>query len=155
MSELKSVNVAQKPAAAFILGLAGGGFILLGSVVMFMFAFGQPIMMMGKMEGTQGVMGMMGSVSMDWMMGYVPVLAAFGIASGTMVTLGSVMLYRRPAENQLWGAIVLAFSLASIVGSMGGLIVGLILGVLGGILAITSDNGGNSSGQTVALSAGA
>ena len=148
------MSVASKPVAAFILGLFGGIFILLGSVVMSLFAFGQPIMMMSGMGGMRGGMGMMGSGIVSWMMGFVPILAAFGIASGIMVTFGSIMLYRRPAENQLWGAIILAFSLASILGSVGGLLVGLVLGMLGGILAITSSNSGKLDGQTnVALSA--
>ena len=73
-----------------------------------------------------------------------------------MVTLGSVMLYRRPAENYLWGAIILAFSVVSILGSMGGLMVGLVLGILGGILALTWTDTGKPIGQTaIALSTSA
>ena len=103
-----------------------------------------------------GMTGMMGGMMVPWMLGTVPVLAAFGIASGIMVTLGSVMLYTRPVENHLWGAIILAFSVVSILGSMGGLMVGLVLGTLGGILALTWTNTGQVREQTrVALSTSA
>jgi hypothetical protein len=54
-----------------------------------------------------------------------------------MVILGAVMVYTRSAENHLWGAIILAFSVVSALGSMGGLLVGLVLGMLGGVLALT------------------
>ena len=129
------MSVPSKPVAAFALSLVAGVFILLGSVVMSMFALGFPGMMMG---------GMM----VPWMLGSVPVLVAFGIASGIMVILGAVMLYTRSAENHLWGAIILAFSLVSILGSMGGLLVGLVLGMLGGILALTWTDTGKPIQQT-------
>ncbi len=130
------MSVPPKPVAAFALSLVAGVFILLGSAVMSMFALGVPEMMMGGTEGMHvgtGMTGsMMGGMMMTWMLGSVPVLAAFGIASGIMVILGSVMLYTRSAENHLWGAIILTFSVVSILGSMGGLLAGLVLGMLGG-----------------------
>ncbi len=150
----------MKPVAAFILSLVAGVFILLGSVVMFMFALGFPGMMMGGIEGMQVGTGMtasmMGGMMVPWMLGSVSVLAAFGLASGIMVILGSVMLYTRPAENYLWGALILAFSVVSLLGSMGGLLVGLVLGVLGGILALTWTDAGKLREQAhVALSTSA
>ncbi len=156
LSKLNSVSVAPKPVAALILGLFGGVFILLGSVVMFMFAFWSPTAMMSGMGGMGMMTSMMGGTMMTWMMGFAPVLATLGFASGIMVTIGSVMFFRRPSENQLWGAIILAFSLVSILGSMGGLLVGLVLGMLGGILAITWSDTRKPPGQTsIGLSTGA
>jgi hypothetical protein len=68
---------------------------------MSMFALGFPGMMMGGTEGMQLGTGMtgniMGSMMVPWMLGSVSVLAAFGIASGIFVILGSVMLYTRYA----------------------------------------------------------
>ncbi len=112
---------------------------------------------MGGTEGMQAGTGMTGlmmsGMMVPWMLGSVTVLAAFGIASGMMVTLGSVMLYMRPTENHLWGAIILAFSVVSILGSMGGLLVGLVLGMLGGILALAWTDTGKTIEQTrIALS---
>jgi len=136
---MNSMSTPSKPVAAFVLSLVAGVFILLGSVVMSMFALGFPGM--AGTEGMQVGMGMtgsmMGGMMITWMLGSIPVVAAFGIASGIMVILGAVMLYTRYAENHLWGAIILAFSVVSILGSMGGLLVGLVLGMLGGILALT------------------
>ena len=154
----------MKPVAAFILSLVAGVFILLGSVGMSMFALGFPGMMMGGIEGMQVGTGMtarmmasmMGGMMVPWMLGSVSVLAAVGLASGIMVILGSVMLYTRPAENYLWGALILAFSVVSLLGSMGGLLVGLVLGMLGGILALTWTDAGKLREQAhVALSTSA
>ena len=131
------MSVENRPVAAFILSLIGGVFILLGAAVMSMFAFGSLNMsgMMGMMTGTMS--GMYGGMGMGMMVGFAPVLAVLGFASGILVILGAVMLYSRPIESQLWGAIILAFSLVSILGGMGGFVVGLILGVVGGTLALT------------------
>ncbi len=146
------MSMVPKPVAAFTLSLVAGIFILLGSVVMSMFALGFPGMMMGGTEGMQAGTGMTGlmmsGMMVPWMLGSVPVLVAFGIASGIMVILGAVMLYTRSAENHLWGAIILAFSLVSILGSMGGLLVGLVLGMLGGVLALTWTDTGKLIQQT-------
>ncbi len=128
------MSVEDKPVAAFILSLLGGIFILLGAFVMSMFAFGTGNMMgmMGMMNGTMtgssGVMAMM--------MGYSFAFAIVGLASGALVILGSVMLYNRPSESQIWSAVILAFSLLSILGSMGGFMVGLVMGVLGGTFGL-------------------
>jgi len=59
-----------------------------------------------------------------------------GLASGALVILGSVMLYSRPSENQIWSSVILAFSVLSILGAMGGFMVGLLLGVLGGVFGL-------------------
>ena len=110
----------------------------------------------GMQVGTGITSSMMGGMMVPWMLGSVPVLAAFGIASGIMVILGSVMLYTRSAENHLWGAIILAFSVVSVLGSVGGLMVGLVLGMLGGILGLTWSDTGKLGEQTrVALSTSA
>jgi len=132
------LEVEGKPVAPFILGLIAGIFIFLGAIVMSMFAFGTASMM-GSMGGAMSGMmsNMYAGMSMGMMMGFAPALTVVGIASGVMVILGSVMVYTHPSESQLWGAIILAFSVVSIIGGMGGFLVGLILGVVGGVLALT------------------
>jgi hypothetical protein len=47
------------------------------------------------------------------------------------------MIVRVPQRHQLWGALVLTFSILSIAGSLGGLLLGFILGNIGGVLAIS------------------
>jgi len=109
----------------------------LGAVVMSMFTFGVAGMM-DNMSGMAGMMsGMNGGMSMGMMMSFAPALTVLGLASGAIVLLGSAMLYSRPSESQLWGAIILTFSVVSILGGMGGLLVGLVLGIASGILALT------------------
>src|SRR2546428_11481436 len=96
MEWLNSMSLPSKPVAAFTLSLVAGVFILLGSVVMSTFALGFPGMMMGGTEGMQAGTGMtgstMGGMMAPWVLSSLPVLVAFGVASGIMVILGSVML---------------------------------------------------------------
>src|SRR2546425_12758032 len=128
------MSVGERPVAPFILGLLGGILILLGALVMSMFAFatsnmmGMMGMMSGTMAGFSGVMAMM--------MGYSFAFTIVGLASGAFVILGSVMLYNRPSESQIWSALILVFSLLSILGAMGGFMVGLVIGVLGGVFGL-------------------
>src|SRR5713226_4285228 len=128
------MSVGEKPVAPFVLGLLGGILIMLGAFMMSMFAFGTAnlmgmmSMMNGTMAGFSGVMAMM--------MGYSFAFTFVGLASGAFVILGSVMLYNRPSESQIWSALILAFSLLSILGAMGGFMVGLLLGVLGGVFGL-------------------
>ncbi len=125
------MSVEEKPVAPFILGLLGGILILLGAFMTSMFAFGTGNMMgmmSGTMAGYSGVMTMM--------MGYSFAFTIVGLASGALVILGSVMLYNRPSESQIWSTLILAFSLLSILGTMGGFMVGLLLGVLGGVFGL-------------------
>ncbi len=128
------MSVGERPVAPFILGLLGGILILLGALVMSMFAFatsnmmGMMGMMNGNMAGFSGVMAMM--------MGYSFAFTIVGLASGALVILGSVMLYSRPSENQIWSSVILAFSVLSILGAMGGFMVGLLLGILGGVFGL-------------------
>ena len=131
IGEIGNMSVEVKPIAAFILGLTAGVFILLGAVVMSLFTFGALNMMDGMM------MNMQGGMSMARTMAFGPILSLVGFTSGIIVVTSSVMLYTKPTESQVWGAIILAFSVVSILGGMGGFGVGLILGLAGGILALT------------------
>lgn len=129
------MTAEEKPIAPFLLSMIGGIFILLGAVAMSMFAFGTSMMMgMGDMMGM--MTGSHGGMWMGMVMGLAPVLSLIGLASGASVIFSSVMLYNRPVDNQLWGALILAFSLVSIFGSMAGFVVGLVLGVVGGTMAL-------------------
>jgi len=128
------MSVEEKPVAPFILGLLGGILILLGAFIMPMFAFGTSNItdMMGMMSGTMA--GFSGVMAM--MMGYSFAFTFVGLASGAFVILGSIMLYNRPSESQIWSALIVAFSLLSILGAMGGFMVGLLMGVLGGVFGL-------------------
>jgi len=47
------------------------------------------------------------------------------------------MVYSRPFEKDLWGAVIIAFSILGIFGGMGGFMIGLLLGIVGGALTLT------------------
>jgi hypothetical protein len=62
----------------------------------------------------------------------------FGMTCGLLMIGGSIMLFRRPQHHRIWGALVLIFSLLSIVGTAGGVFIGLLFGLIGSIYAIVS-----------------
>jgi len=56
--------------------------------------------------------------------------------SGLLMVVGAIILLRKPQQHKIWGAVVLVFSLLSIIGTAGGIFIGLLLGLVGGILGI-------------------
>lgn len=113
--------MAEKPTAAMVLGLIGGIFILIGGLVFILIGS----VVGAIMAGTQGA----GAQNLIYALG------GLGILSGLLVIVGSVMLYTKPEKHAMWGAIVLVFSLISLVTS-GGFFIGFILALIGGILGI-------------------
>jgi len=63
-------------------------------------------------------------------------MGLLGIVFGIIVVISAVMLYLNPLQRQLWGALIIAFSVISVLSCMGGMGIGLILGIIGGVLAI-------------------
>ena len=63
-------------------------------------------------------------------------LSTIGLVLGLIVLSGAIMLRLRPAHNRVWGMVVLAFSIPSVIMG-GGLIIGFILGIAGGALALS------------------
>lgn len=123
------MNQENRPATAVILSLIAGALIIVGGIVMFiMIASG---FWWFDMNDHQFVMGGVGFSS-----GSMYVFAALGLLCGVIVLVGAIMLNSRPKEHNLWGALILVFSILSLV-EMGGFIVGAILGVVGGILALS------------------
>ncbi len=69
---------------------------------------------------------------------FIPIgipLVILGLVFGLAVLLGAIKLSQSPGDHITWGAIILVFSLLSIVIG-GGFVVGMILGLIGGILAL-------------------
>ena len=136
-----AMSAETRAVAPFVLSLIGGVFILLGAIVTSMFTFGSPTIvgsmsssMSGMMGGMNGQTGM--GMIIGGMMGVYPIFSIIGLASGALVILGAVMLYSRPFEKDLWGAVIIAFSILGILGGMGGFMIGLVLGIVGGALAL-------------------
>ncbi|NWG09883.1 MAG: hypothetical protein HXX80_06240 [Nitrososphaerales archaeon] len=125
----------EKPEVAFILSLIGGILMLVAGLVSSMWfmygGFG------GMMGGFGGMMGgwhdMMGSFGVP--IGFMIGLSLTGLVASILVIVGAIMLNARPAEHTTWGAIILAFSIISLLG-MGGFFIGAILGIVGGALAL-------------------
>ena len=89
-------------------------------------------------------MGIMPGMSQEWhehmrWFGDAGTLGVFmgflGIIFGVIVVAAAVMLYSAPRQHEMWGAIIIAFSVISIVSCMGGFGIGTLLGIIGGILA--------------------
>src|SRR5213594_2072766 len=130
------MSAGTRIVAPFVLSLVGGVLILVGAIVSAMFAFGSSTIL-GSMSGMMGGMsGGMSGTMIGLMMGAYPIFSVIGLVSGALVILGAVMLYNRPFEKDLWGAVVIAFSILGMLGGMGGFMVGLVLGIVGGALAL-------------------
>jgi len=130
------LRAETRAVAPFVLSLVGGVLILLGAIVASIFTFGSPVIYGSMSSSMSGMMGGMNSGMWMGMMGIYPVFSIIGLASGALVILGAVMLYSRPFEKDLWGAVIIAFSILGILGGMGGFMIGLVLGVVGGTLAL-------------------
>ncbi len=107
--------MAEKPTAAFVLGLIGGIFILILALIIT--AVGGALT--GLVPGG----------------GFVLIFGVFGLVCAILVILGSVMLYNKPETHTMWGVIVLLFSIFGFA-SGGGFFIGSILGIIGGALGI-------------------
>ncbi len=125
-----------RPDAAFVLSLVAGLLILAGSGLA-MGMSGRPYYSYGGMMGgyagmMNGYYGMMGGYAGGWFFG----LAAIGLVSGIVLIVGAIAMYINTRSTATWGAVILIFSIASLLG-MGGFFVGAALGVAGGALALT------------------
>ncbi len=86
----------------------------------------------------------------NWYIGIMPILpgstgndptlllelATFGLICGILVLLGTIMLNRKPENKKVWGIMILAFSVPSVIMG-GGFIIGFILGIIGGAKAVS------------------
>jgi len=63
-------------------------------------------------------------------------MGILGIIFGIIIIAVAVLLYTNPAQHELWGALIIVFSVISVISCMGGMGIGLLLGIVGGISAI-------------------
>lgn len=122
----------QKPLASFILSLLSGAFIIFtGVICSFYWDTDMPMSWMdGMMHGWEENMHMWNIGGMAFAM------TVLGIVFGMIILVSAIMLYLSPTQHQLWGALIIAFSVISVLSCMGGMGIGLILGIIGGILGI-------------------
>ena len=114
--------MAEKPTAAFVLSLIGGIFILLGGAL---------IAAIAGIAG--GIFSMVGFG--DFGLG-LAIVGALGLVFGLIIIIGGVMMYMKPQQHVMWGAIVLILAIVSIPFSLAGFIIGFILALVGGILGL-------------------
>jgi hypothetical protein len=125
------MNRNYKPMAAFILSLLSGVFIVISSAIMCLWwNWWWPMgwsSMMHEMEE-----------HMPWwdFSGITNIMGILGIIFGIIIIIVAVLLYINPKQHELYGALIIIFSVISIISCMGGMGIGLLLGIVGGILAI-------------------
>ncbi len=121
----------EKPTAAMVLSVIGGVFILLGGIVFLVLA--------SIFEGLLGGFGQIptdgGTVDPGVVTAAVQTLAIIGIVVGLLVIVFGVLMYVKPAQAKIFGALVLVLSIVSWFGGAG-FFLGLILGLIGGILGL-------------------
>jgi len=115
--------MANKPTAAFVLGLIGG--ILVLAVSAYILSI---IATVTALAGSYGV-------SVGGLFGLVTWYFYLGVVSGLLMIVSSVMLFAKPKQHTIWGALLLVFSIVSLI-SGGGFFLGFILGLIGGILGL-------------------
>ena len=64
-------------------------------------------------------------------------MVILGLAFGFGTMLGALMLTSNPHDHVIWGAVIIIFSLMSLVIG-GGFIIGTVFGLIGGVLALVS-----------------
>jgi hypothetical protein len=63
-------------------------------------------------------------------------LAVLGLILGVLVLLGAIMISIKPVNKNVWGVMIIVFSITTVVMG-GGFIIGFILGILGGKIAFS------------------
>ncbi len=124
---------SEYPRTASILALAGGIIITLsGLLFVAVSAFVLPNINYGNINTPPALpaSSIPGIVS-----GFVGLMGAFGLVTGAIVLISSVMILTNTGQRRTWSVLILVFSGLSFVG-MGGFIVGAVLGVVGGALVL-------------------
>ncbi len=79
--------------------------------------------------------GMTASALPGLVSGFVGLMGVFGLVTGAVVLVSSVMLLTNSGQPRTWSVLILVFSILSFVG-MGGFVVGAVLGIVGGALVL-------------------
>ena len=103
-------DMAEKPTAAFVLGLIGGIFMLLSGIA--------------AAVGFSLFLGSAGAI-----------FGIVGLIFGLIVLIGSIMLYQKPQSHTMWGVIILILAIVDLPGFWG-FGIGSLLAFIGAILAL-------------------
>jgi hypothetical protein len=129
------MSVGEKSNRAFTLSLLAGILILINSVSLAIVA-----------RWFLGIMPVLpGSSGNDPMLFYT--LSVIGGIFGVLVSLGAIMISYKPANKKVWGIMVVAFSIPSVIMG-GGFIIGFLLGIFGGAKAFSTKPQKQQQSQT-------
>ncbi len=119
---VKNLNQTKKSYTIFALSLTAGVLILINAVGVAVVA-----------RWAIGIMPILpGSSGNDPMLFYT--LSALGFILALFVLFGAFMFRAKPLKKKFWGALIVTFSLSSVIMG-GGFIIGFILGIIGGAKA--------------------
>lgn len=122
---------AEYPRTASIIALAGGLIITLSGVLFVAVS----ALVLPNIEYVNVPQGLPASAIPHIISGFVGLMGIFGLVSGTIVLVSSVMLLTNSGQPRTWSVLILVFSVLSLVG-MGGFVVGAVLGLVGGALVL-------------------
>ena len=123
----------EYPRTASIIALAGGVIITLTGVLFTaVSAFVLPHIDYSNVVVPHGLTA---SALPGLVAGFVGLMGIFGLVTGAIVLISSVMLLTNTGQPRTWSVLILVFSIISFFG-MGGFVVGAVLGIVGGALVL-------------------
>jgi uncharacterized protein DUF6114 len=126
-------TTSEYPRTASIIALAGGIIITLsGMLFVAVSAFVLPNLSYSNINTPPNLPA---SSIPAIVSGLVGLMGAFGLVTGAIVLISSVMLLTNSGQPRTWSVLILVFSVLSLV-SLGGFVVGAVLGIVGGALVL-------------------
>jgi hypothetical protein len=126
-------TIPENPRIASILALAGGIIITLSGVLFV--AVSALILPNLSYANLHTPPNLPASSIPGLVSGIVGLMGVFGLVSGGVVLVSSLMLLTNSGERRTWSVLILVFSILSFIG-LGGFVVGAILGLLGGAMVL-------------------
>ena len=114
VNDMGTRTVAAPPTVAYVLSLIAGVLVVLNGLLLL------------GVGATLGIAVFGGGLA----------FGLIGVLLGIVIIYAAVRLNAQPTEHVSWGAVIIVFSVVSLVLVGGGFILGFILGLIGGILAI-------------------
>ena len=123
----------EYPRTASILALAGGIIITLSGVLFV--AVSALVLPNISYANLHTPPNLPASAVPGLVSGFVGLMGVFGLVTGAIVLISSVMLLTNTGQMRTWSVLILVFSILSFIG-MGGFVVGAVLGIIGGALVL-------------------
>ncbi len=124
---------SEYPRIASILALAGGIIITMSGVLFV--AVSALILPNLNYSNLNTPPNLPASAVPGLVSGFVGLIGVFGLVTGAIVLVSSVMLLTNTGQRRTWSVLILVFSVLSFIG-LGGFVVGAALGIVGGALVL-------------------